>query len=73
MDYSNFSYVNDDGKLVSGAAAFLHYVYTVKGGVCNYNNEVGEMFLKTFMQEFAGAINAEIAAQARRSQLKLVG
>ena len=43
---TDFSYVNQNGKRVSGSAAFNHYVYTEKGGVQNYNDEVGMEYLK---------------------------
>ena len=41
----DFSYLNDSGKKVSGAAAFNHYVYTEKGGVQGYNDEVGAEYV----------------------------
>lgn len=31
-------YVNEHGKWVYGAAAFNHHVYTVKGGIQEYND-----------------------------------
>lgn len=34
----DYSYINDNGKKVSGAAAFLHEVFTVQGGVQNYHD-----------------------------------
>lgn len=68
----DFSYINKDGKLVSGAAAFLHHVYTEMGGVQNYNDAVGAAYIASFIKEHSDDINAELAVQARRSRLKRV-
>lgn len=68
----DFSYLNEDGKLVSGAAAFLHHVYTEMGGIRNYNDAVGAMYIAKFVKEHSDDINAEIATQARRNRLKRV-
>lgn len=68
----DFSYINEDGKLVSGAAAFLHHVYTEMGGVQNYNDAVGAAYINEFVKAHSDAINAELAVQARRGRLKRI-
>lgn len=68
----DFSYLNEDGKLVSGSAAFLHHVYTEMGGVQNYNDAVGAAYIAEFVRAHSDGINAELAVQARRNRLKRV-
>lgn len=72
MKNLDFSYFNEVGKLVSGAAAFMHHVYTEMGGVQNYNDAVGAAYIAEFIKAHSDDINAEIAAKARRSRLKRV-
>lgn len=66
----DFSYINEDGKLVSGAAAFLHHVYTEMGGVQNYNDAVGTAYIEAFVKAHSDDINADLAVRARRGRLK---
>lgn len=68
----DFSYVNENGKLVSGAAAFLHHVYTEMGGIQNYNDAVGAAYITAFVKAHSDDINAELAVQAKRGRLKRV-
>lgn len=69
----DFSFVNENGKLIAGAAAFNHHVYTEMGGIQQYNDAVGRMYIEAFIQAQSDYINAEITAQARRNRLELVG
>lgn len=69
---TDFSYVNRNGKRVSGSAAFNHYVYTEKGGIQNYNDEVGMEYLKEFVRQNSDIINGVLAKQARKSRFKAV-
>lgn len=69
---TDFSYVNQNGKLVSGSAAFNHYVYTEKGGIQNYNDEVGYEYLKEFILQKSDSINEGLARKARKSRFKAV-
>lgn len=64
----DFSYVNKKGKTIDGTAAVLHQIFTVNGGLQNYNDVVGQAYIKAFISDQA---NAEIEAQAKREQFKL--
>lgn len=68
----DFSYINDSGRKVSGAAAFNHYVYTEKGGVQGYNDEVGTEYIIEFIRQKSDIINEEINKKVRRSRFKIV-
>lgn len=65
-------YVNHRGKQVSGAAALNHYIYTVKGSVQNYNDEVGSEYIKAFVKAHSDTINANLIANSRRKRFKTV-
>lgn len=69
---TDFSYINQNGKRVSGSAAFNHYVYTEKGGVQNYNDEVGMEYLQEFVRQNSDIINEGLAKKARKSRFKAV-
>lgn len=69
----DFSYLNEDGKLVSGTAAFLHHVYTEMGGIQNYNDEVGKAYIAEFVSAHSDIINDGLEYQARKKRLKLTG
>lgn len=69
---TDFSYINKNGKRVSGSAAFNHYVYTEKGGIQNYNDEVGMEYLKEFVRQNSDIINEGLAKKARKSRFKAV-
>lgn len=68
----DFSYLNKRGQRVSGAAAFNHYVYTEKGGIQEYNDEVGAEYISQFIRENSDVINEGLEKKARRSRLKVV-
>lgn len=68
----DFSYVNTKGKKVSGAAAFNHHVYTIKGGVQEYNDEVGYEYLKSFIEQNSDILNTKLEKNARKSRFKAV-
>lgn len=68
----DFSYINNDGKKVSGAAAFLHHVYTEEGGISNYNDKVGETYVKKFIQYSSRDANNEIEKDAKKSRFKII-
>ena len=68
----DFSYINQNGKRVSGAAAFNHYVYTEKGGIQNYNDEVGTEYIMEFVRQNSAIINKGLAKNAKRSHFKAV-
>ena len=68
----DFSYLNNEGKRVTGSAAAMHYIYTEKGGVRAYNDEVGSMYVREFIEEHSEAINEAIQAKIRRDRFKVV-
>lgn len=64
-------YVNDDGKLVSGTASLNHYIRIV-GGLQKYHDEIGEAYIKAFVEHQSEVINAELARQAKKDKFKVV-
>ena len=68
----DFSYINENGKRVSGPPAFLHHVYTECGGIQEYNDEVGEAYIKAFIKRTSDDINSDLTRQARRNRLKRI-
>ena len=66
-----FAYVNKNGKLVAGPPAFVHYVYTEKGGVQKYNDEVGAAYIQAFINENSDVINEALANKIRRNRIKI--
>ena len=68
----DFSYFNSNGKKVSGSAAFNHEVYTIQGGIKNYNVTVGKASIVAFVKENSNYINADIEATSKRKKLKIV-
>lgn len=68
----DFSYINSKGKKVSGAAAFNHHVYTEKGGIQNYNDEVGAAYITEFVRQHSDIINEGITKKAKKSRFKVV-
>lgn len=70
---TNFSYNNSKGQKVSGSAAFLHHVYTEKGGIKQYNEEVGLEYLKEFVREHSDSIYSRIVSNSKRKKFKVVG
>lgn len=69
----DFSYINKNGRKVSGAAATLHEIYTVHDGVKDYNDNVGAEYIAEFVREHSDIINEGIERKSRRKQLKVVG
>lgn len=65
-------YVNDDGKRVNGAAALNHYIYTTKGGVQPYNDEIGIEYITNFVKEHSDSIHEAMAKKARKDRIKVV-
>lgn len=65
-------YINKVGKLVSGTAALLHHIFTVKNGLLDYHDEVGEAYVKAFIKNVSADVNAELAKQAKRDRFKVV-
>lgn len=65
-------YLNDDGQLVSGAAAFSHHVFTEMGGIQQYNDAVGAEYLKDFIKEHSDAINKNIVKKAQKKRFKVI-
>lgn len=72
MGKIDFSYTNQKGKKVSGAAAFNHHVYTEMGGIQNYNDSVGEEYIKTFIRANSDIINEGLEKKAKRNRFKVV-
>lgn len=68
----NYSYINDAGKKISGAAATLHEIYTVHGGLQNYHDFIGKNYITAFVNAHSDIINAEIEATTKRNQFKVV-
>lgn len=64
-------YRNKNGKMVYGAAALNHYIHTVKGGIQNYNDEIGLEYLSEFVKEHSDIINANLVKKPKETNLKL--
>lgn len=65
-------YINDDGRLVSGSAALNHYIYTVKGGLPNYQDEIGEEYIHEWVKQNSDIIREGLAKKAKRERFKIV-
>jgi hypothetical protein len=65
-------YTNSDGKRVNGAAALNHYMYTVKGGVQNYHDEIGAEYIAEFVKEHSDIIHDGLAKKAERERFRIV-
>lgn len=72
MGNIDFSYTNQKGKKVSGAAAFNHHVYTEMGGIQEYNDSVGEAYVKEFIRQNSDIINEGLEKKAKRNRFKVV-
>ena len=68
----DYSYFNKMGKKVSGAAATLHEIYTVHGGLQNYHDYIGETYIASFVNAHSDIINAGIEATSKCNQFKVV-
>lgn len=69
----DYSYVNENGKRVSGSAAFNHHVFTEQGGIQNYNDSVGAEYIKAFIESNSDAINRKLTNNARKRRMKKIG
>lgn len=67
----DFSYINNNGKLVAGAAATLHEIYTNHNGVKDYNDDVGESYIKTLVESLSTNANEDIQAKSKRKNIKV--
>lgn len=68
----DYSYINKDGKKVSGTAATLHEIYTVNGSLKSYNDTIGKAYIEKFVEEHSDIINAGIEATTKRKRFKIV-
>lgn len=59
------SYKNKNGKTVSGAAETLHNIYTVHGGIEQYNESVGKAYIEEFLRQFGSIVNARILRKSK--------
>lgn len=69
----SYSYINQDGKLVSGAAATLHEIYTVNGGLKEYHDAIGKAYIEEFVNAHSEIINAGIEATSKRKRFRKIG
>lgn len=58
-------YTNDDNTRVNGAAALSHYIFTVKGGLQEYHDEIGEAYISAFVKANSDIINDGLAQKAK--------
>ena len=59
------SYKNKNGKTVSGTAETLHEIYTIHGGIEEYNKFVGKIFIEEFMTQFGSVLNDRIRSKKK--------
>ena len=64
----DFSYYNQNGYKVTGAAAFNHFVYTVCGGVQEYNDFIGKVYIEEFIRSHRNNINNSIKQSVKNKQ-----
>lgn len=65
-------YTNKNGKRVNGSAALNHYIFTEKGGLINYHDEIGEAYVKAFIKNVSAEVNADLAKNAKRKRFRVV-
>ena len=65
-------YINDKGKRINGSASLNHYIHTVKGGIQNYNDEIGAAYISEFVKSHSDIINAGLAQKAKKDNFKVV-
>lgn len=58
-------YMNENGKIVHGAASLNHYIFTEKGGLINYHDEIGEAYVKAFIKNVSAEVNADLAKKSK--------
>lgn len=68
----DFSYINKNNKKVSGSAAFLHHVYSVKGGVQAYNDDIGGKYIEKFIESVSDEIQEDIEMEAKKNKFKII-
>lgn len=68
----DFSYINDKGKRVTGAAAFNHHVYTEQGGIANYNDYIGEKYISEFVNQISENVNNNIERDVKKNRFKVL-
>lgn len=68
----DYSYVNKNGKKVSGAAATLHEIYTINSGLQNYHDTIGKAYIEDFVNTHSDIINAGIEATSKRNRFKVI-
>lgn len=66
-----YSYINEDGKTVSGTAATLHVIKET-GGLQKYHDKIGTAYIQDFVNNHSDIINAGIEATEKRKRLKVV-
>lgn len=67
-----YPYMNENGKMVYGAAALNHHIFTEKGGLINYHDEIGEAYVKAFIKKVSADVNADLAKKAKRKRFRVV-
>lgn len=65
-------YINDKGKRVNGSASLNHYIHSVKGGIQNYNDEIGTAYISEFVKSHSDIINTELAQKAHKDNFKVI-
>lgn len=68
----DLSYMNKNGKRVSGTAAALHFIYDTCQGLSNYNDMIGKIYAEKAVKEFSEDIQKAISRKSKRSHLKVV-
>lgn len=66
-----YSFVNKNGKKVSGTAATLHKIKET-GGLQKYHDKIGKAYIDSFVSAHSDIINAGIEATANREKFKVV-
>lgn len=72
MKDPDFSYVNENGKRVSGAPAFVHHVYTEMGGVAEYNEKVGRTYSEEERRLLNERMNEKLERDAKKNRFKAI-
>lgn len=71
MSNIDFSYINDNGRKISGTAAQLHVIKQM-GGIDNYNEEVSAATIRSLIKDNKISINNEIQKNISRSRFHVV-
>lgn len=67
----DFSYINEKGKRIFGTAATLHEIYTNHNGVSDYNDDVGESYLREVVKSISENANQDIQAKSKQKNIKI--